>query len=106
MKSTSDTIGAELREAIEEGAPDAGFWQKDKPLDFTLEDVLSATRFWKTGLACDCDGLFWRIHGKMGEPWKCEIYSPRRWSLGKPLSEQSDEMKRFLHSVFCAPEEK
>jgi hypothetical protein len=96
--TTAEKTAAKLeaiRQKIEELVPDAGFWQKGKPLDFTLEDVLQAI---DAAAPSDCITIG-------GDGWF--VFPPRRnltadrWLFGKPLSEQSTEMIDFLHSLLC-----
>lgn len=106
MTDRLSTVGREamlkeLREKIEELAPDAGFWMKGKPLDFTLEDLLRPL---------DMGNRMIEMSSRLHQGFTTAILFGTKdnlragfadWLLGKPLSEQSDETIRFFHSLLC-----
>ena len=102
--STSRTeLLAAISKRIEELVPDAGFWMKGKPIDFTLCDVLLALDRPPFVYACDSTGAFlmWKSEMKTGEfRYIGELRT--NWNFRKDsLSDQSDETLLFLHSLLC-----
>jgi hypothetical protein len=64
----------------------------------TLEDVLRACPKSKPRLVVSIQGEFLIVSPDVTDTWYSSNKFPK-WSLGKPLSEQSDELKSFLHSL-------
>ena len=80
----------ELVALIEAAAPGAGFYQKGKPLDFTLEDVM-------TVLSEDLTFTLW--HSRFRHEFhfrRADSVLVGVWLLGQSLSSQSSETKLFL----------
>ena len=75
--------------------------------DITLEDVLRACEQAKPEYLCiDSRGVLYHdyLEGRVDpftppDEWKRASRVHGKWLLGKPLSEQSEETKRFLHSL-------
>ena len=97
--SALDKAYSELVEIIEELVPDGGFYEKGKSINFTLEDVLKAYPKHKLRVLS-----VWN-DGYMVEDSVDDLkrFGEAQWHLGKPLSEQSDELKSFLHTLLVPP---
>jgi len=88
--TTLESVTAKIEKAV----PDAGFWMKERPIDFTLEDVLLALRNRKGGCATVTEGGLFSY-----ENYATFETNESCWIIGKPLSEQSEETLSFLDSL-------
>src|SRR5690242_2919741 len=67
-----------------------------------LDDVLRAMqKIERREFAMNCSGTFLEKHFDPRMPYPAWEYLSKRWQLGKPLSDQPEETKRFLHSLLC-----
>ncbi|MDB5344212.1 MAG: hypothetical protein JWP89_2589 [Schlesneria sp.] len=120
--TSSETATAELVRAIVKAVPEISYSQCEKcsyywyderrtctrcgeyvkthlaSRPITLEDVLRACPKSKPRLVVSIQGEFLIVSPDVTDTWYSSNKFPK-WSLGKPLSEQSDELKSFLHSL-------